>query len=396
MKRSVRDYPVAGKRVFVRVDFNVPVKDGRVADDTRIRAALPTIAYLLDQGCAVVLASHLGRPKGQVVEELRMAPVAACLSELLGRPVKTVTDCVGPSVEAAAAALAGGEVLLLENLRFHAEETANDPAFAKQLAALAEVYVNDAFGTAHRAHASTEGIAHDLPALAGLLMLGELESLGRVLRDPARPFVVLLGGLKVSDKISLIENMLKQADTILVGGAMANAFLKAKGMEIGQSKGDGEQTAVADEALAAAARAGRELLLPTDVVVAPSPEAGRAAVTVAADAIPADQMALDIGPATAAAFAARLAAAGTIYWNGPMGLFEAPDFAAGTRAVGEAVAASPAVTVAGGGDTIAAVRAFGLEGRLTHVSTGGGASMEFLEGRALPGVEALMDGDGDA
>ncbi len=227
-------------------------------------------------------------------------------------------------------------------------------------------------------------------------MLGELESLGRVLRDPARPFVVLLGGLKVSDKISLIENMLKQADTILVGGAMANAFLKAKGMEIGQSKGDGEQTAVADEALAAAARAGRELLLPTDVVVAPSPEAGRAAVTVAADAIPADQMALDIGPATAAAFAARLAAAGTIYWNGPMGLFEAPDFAAGTRAVGEAVAASPAVTVAGGGDTIAAVRAFGLEGRLTHVSTGGGASMEFLEGRALPGVEALMDGDGDA
>ena len=288
MKRSVRDYPVAGKRVFVRVDFNVPVKDGRVSDDTRIRAALPTITYLLDQGCAVVLASHLGRPKGQVVEDLRMAPVAARLAELLGRPVQTTDDCVGPTVEAAAQGLGAGGVLLLENLRFHAEETANDPAFAAQLATLAEVYVNDAFGTAHRAHASTEGIARHLPAVAGLLMLGELESLGRVLRDPARPFVVLLGGLKVSDKISLIQNMLKQADTILVGGAMANAFLKAQGHEIGASKGDGEQTAVAAEALAAAAEAGRELLLPVDVVVAPVPEAGAPAQTVAAGAIPAD------------------------------------------------------------------------------------------------------------
>ncbi|MEI6725541.1 MAG: phosphoglycerate kinase, partial [Actinomycetes bacterium] len=255
MKRSVTDYPLAGKRVLVRVDFNVPLEGGKVTDDTRIKAALPTITYLLDQGCSVVLASHLGRPKGQVVDELRMAPVAARLAELLGRPVQTADDCVGPAVEAAASALTPGDVLLLENLRFHVEETANDAVFARQLAGLADVYVNDAFGTAHRAHASTEGVTHYLPSVAGLLMIRELEILGRLLRDPARPFVVVLGGLKVSDKIGLIKHMLSIADTIVIGGAMANAFLAAKGFEVGQSKGAGDEVAVAGEVLVTAATA---------------------------------------------------------------------------------------------------------------------------------------------
>ncbi len=391
MKRSLTDYPLAGKRVLVRVDFNVPLEGGRVVDDTRIRAALPTIAYLLDQGCSVVLAAHLGRPKGQIVDDLRMAPVAVRLAELLGRPVKTAADCVGPAVEKAAAALAPGDVLLLENLRFHAEETANDGVFAKRLAGLAEVYVNDAFGSAHRAHASTEGVTHYLPSVAGLLMIRELEILGRLLRDPARPFVVVLGGLKVSDKIGVIEKMLGTADAILVGGAMANAFLAAKGYGIGLSKGDGDQVAVAAEVLAAAGKTRCELVLPRDVVVAREAVAGASASVVPADAIAADEMALDIGPETGVEFVRHVRTAGTIYWNGPLGLFELDDFSAGTKTVGEAIAASASVTVAGGGDTVAAARRFGLEARMTHVSTGGGASMEFLEGRALPGVEALMD-----
>jgi triosephosphate isomerase (TIM) len=391
MKRSLTDYPLAGKRVLVRVDFNVPLEGGRVVDDTRIRAALPTITYLLDQGCSLVLASHLGRPKGQVVDGLRMAPVAARLSELLGRPVETVADCAGPEVEAAAGALRPGDVLLLENLRFHAEETANDGVFARRLAGLAEVYVNDAFGSAHRAHASTEGVTHYLPSVAGLLMIRELEILGRLLRDPARPFVVVLGGLKVSDKIGVIEKMLGIADAILIGGAMANAFLAAKGFGIGQSKGDGDQVAVAAQVLTAAATARCELVLPRDVVVAREMVAGAPSAVVAVSAIAADEMALDIGPETAADFARHIRSAGTIYWNGPMGLFEVDEFSAGTKLVGEAIAASAAVTVAGGGDTVAAARRFALEARMTHVSTGGGASMEFLEGRALPGVEALMD-----
>ena len=391
MKRSLTDYPLAGRRVLVRVDFNVPLREGRVADDTRIRAALPTVGYLLDQGCSVVLMSHLGRPKGQVVDDLRMAPVAERLSELLGRPVASVDDCVGPAAEQAAAALRPGDVLLLENLRFHAEETANDDAFAQRLASLGDVYVNDAFGTAHRAHASTEGVTHFLPSVAGLLMAKEIEVLGRLLRDPARPFVVVLGGLKVSDKIGVIRHMLTVADTVLIGGAMANAFLAAEGHGVGVSKGVGDEVAVAGEILAEAAGAHGRLVVPVDVVTAREATAGAATRVAPADGIDADEMALDIGPRTAAEFERRLRGAGTVYWNGPMGLFEVAEFAAGTRAVGEAVAASAAVTVAGGGDTVAAVRAFGLEGRLTHVSTGGGASMEFLEGRALPGVEALMD-----
>jgi triosephosphate isomerase (TIM) len=391
MKRSLTDYPLAGKRVLVRVDFNVPLDSGRVVDDTRIRAALPTIQYLLDQGCAVVLMSHLGRPKGQVVEELRMAPVAARLGELLGRPVATADDCVGPAVAQAAAALQPGGVLLLENLRFHAEETGNDAAFSRQLAELGDVYVNDAFGTAHRAHASTEGVTHYLPSVAGLLMIKEIEVLGRLLRDPARPFVVVLGGLKVSDKIGVIRHMLTVADTVLIGGAMANAFLAAKGYGVGASKGAGDEVGVARDILAESGTARGQLLVPTDVVVAKEPVAGAQARVAPADGIGADEMALDIGPQTTAEYVHQLRGAGTIYWNGPMGLFEIAEFAAGTKAVGEAIAAAAAVTVAGGGDTVSAVRMFGLEGRLTHVSTGGGASMEFLEGRALPGVEALMD-----
>jgi phosphoglycerate kinase len=391
MKRSLTDYPLTGARVLVRVDFNVPLEGGRVADDTRIRAALPTIRHLIDQDCAVVLASHLGRPKGKVVEELRMAPVAARLGELLGRPVATADDCVGPAVEAAARALAPGEVLLLENLRFHAEETANDAAFAAQLAALADVYVNDAFGTAHRAHASTEGVTHHLPAVAGLLMTRELEMLGRLLGDPARPFVVVLGGAKVSDKIGVIRKMLTVADAILIGGAMCFTFFKAEGREVGVSRFEEDRLDVASGIAAAARESDCAFELPADVMVAPAAESGARVETVAADAMPADMMGLDIGPETVAAFAERVRGAGTIFWNGPMGLFEIDDFAAGTRALAEAVAASGAVSVVGGGDTVSALRRFGLEERVTHVSTGGGAAMEFVEGKALPGVEALLD-----
>ena len=391
MKRSLTDYPLSGERVLVRVDFNVPLADGEVADDTRIRAALPTIEYLLGRGCAVVLMSHLGRPKGQVVEELRLAPVAARLAELLGRPVLMAPDCVGAEVEAAAAGLAPGEVLLLENLRFHAEETANDPAFAARLASLASVYVDDAFGSAHRAHASTEGVAHLLPAVAGLLMVRELEMLGALLADPARPFVVVLGGAKVSDKIGVIEKMLTTADAVLVGGAMCFAFFRAAGLATGTSKVEEESVEVAGRLAAEAGAVACDFELPADILVAPAAEAGAPATVVAAAAMPADQMGLDIGPATAAAFAARVAGAGTVFWNGPMGLFEIDDFAAGTKAVAEAVAASGAVTVVGGGDTVSAVRRFGLEDRISHVSTGGGASMEFIEGRTLPGVDALLD-----
>jgi phosphoglycerate kinase len=391
MKRSVTDFPVTGRRVFLRVDFNVPLDGGRVADDTRILAALPTIDYLLDQGCSLVIASHLGRPNGQVVEALRLDPVAARLTELLDRPVHKLDDCVGDAVVTAARALAPGEILLLENLRFHAEETANDPAFAAQLAALADVFVNDAFGAAHRAHASTEGIARCIPGVAGLLMQRELEMLGRLLTDPARPFIVVLGGAKVSDKIGVIERMLTLADAILVGGAMCFPFVKAAGLEVGRSKLEAEALDAAAHLRSAAAASTCAFVLPDDIVVAAEPVAGAPTTVVSAGAIPADEMGLDIGPATIAAFATRIAVAGTIFWNGPMGLFEIDDFAAGTRAVGEAIVASAAVTVAGGGDTVAAVRRFGLEERLTHVSTGGGASMEFLEGKELPGVAALLD-----
>jgi len=390
-KICVADYPVQGRKVFVRVDFNVPLEGGNVADDTRIEAALPTIQYLIDRGCPVVLASHLGRPKGKVVEGLRLDPVAQRLSDLLDREVQKVEECVGAEVAAAAEGLQPGEILLLENVRFHAEETVNDAGFAAQLAGLADIFVNDAFGAAHRAHASTEGIAHRLPAVAGLLMKRELEALGALLADPSRPFVVVLGGAKVSDKIGVIEKMLTLADAVLVGGAMCFPLLKAQGLAVGTSKVEDGTEEIAAQALAAAAASAGAFLLPSDLVAATAAEAGVAKQTVAADAIPPDHMGLDIGPQTIAAFAERLTSAGTVFWNGPMGLFEIDDFAVGTRAVGEAIVSSGATSVVGGGDTVSALRHFGLEERITHVSTGGGASMEFLEGKSLPGVAALLD-----
>jgi phosphoglycerate kinase len=391
-KKTVRDVDVRGKRVLVRVDFNVPLdKEGRVSDDTRIRAALPTIDYLRQQQAKVILLSHLGRPKGQVKEELRMDPVARRLEELLGSPVRKVGACVGPEVEAAVAHLEPGQVLLLENVRFYPEEEKNDPEFARRLASLAEVFVNDAFGTAHRAHASTAGVAQYLPAVAGFLMEKEIDFLSRVLESPEAPFVAVLGGAKVSDKIGVLQNLLDRVDALLIGGGMANTFLAARGFAVGRSLVETDKIGVAAEVLAAAEAKGVKLLLPEDVVVAPeaSTQAPRRTVPVAE--IPAEEMVCDIGPATAQKFAEAVAGARTVVWNGPMGVFEVEPFTAGTRRVAEAVAACPGLTVVGGGDSVAALTALGLADKVSHVSTGGGASLEFLEGRRLPGVEVLED-----
>lgn len=386
---TVKDLDVKGKRVLVRVDFNVPLDaSGKITDDTRIRAALPTIQYLLDAGAAVILMSHLGRPKG-VDEALRLDPVAARLSELIGRPVRKVNDCVGPQVEATARALQPGEVLLLENLRFYKEETQNDPEFAKKLASLADVYVNDAFGAAHRAHASTAGVAAYLPAAAGLLLAKELEVLGNALERPERPFLAILGGAKVADKIGVIRNLLTKVDTLLIGGGMGYTFLKAKGYEVGRSLLDAERIELAKELMAEAERRGVRLLLPVDVVVADRFSNDANTKVVPVDAIPPDWEGLDIGPKTRELFAAEVKKARTIIWNGPLGAFEMPTFAAGTRAVAEALAQSDGTTIIGGGDSAAAVEQFGLAGAMSHISTGGGASLEFLEGKILPGVAAL-------
>ncbi|MFO7264928.1 MAG: phosphoglycerate kinase [Limnochordales bacterium] len=390
-KMTVSDLDMAGKRVLVRVDFNVPLQDGEVADDTRIRAALPTIEYLRRQGARVILVSHLGRPKGKVVEELRMAPVARRLSQLLGTEVKTVPACVGPEVEAAAAQLKDGEVLLLENIRFYPGEEKNDPEFAKQLAAIADAYVNDAFGTAHRAHASTVGVAQLLPAAAGFLMQKELEYLGRALENPERPFLAILGGAKVSDKIGVIRNLLPKVDAIAIGGGMAYTFLKAQGYEVGKSIVDEERLELAKELMAEAKQRGVTFLLPVDVVVADkfAPDAARKVVDVSE--IPADWQGLDIGPKTRKLFAKEISRAKTIVWNGPMGVFEWEPFAEGTAEIARAMAESDAVTIVGGGDSAAAVEKFGLADKMSHVSTGGGASLEFLEGKELPGVAVLKD-----
>jgi len=388
-KKTIRDISVAGKRVLVRVDFNVPQdKAGNITDDTRIRAALPTIQYLRDKGAKVILCSHLGRPKGKVAEEFRLAPAARRLSELLGTPVVNPSDCIGPKVEKAVAAMKAGDVVLLENLRFYAQEEANDPAFAKQLAGLAEVYVNDAFGTAHRAHASTEGVTHYLPAVAGLLMERELNFLGKALSAPTRPFVAILGGAKVSDKIGVIENLLPQVDQLIVGGGMANTFLKAQGYEVGDSLLEADKLDLAKDLLK---RGGKKLLLPVDVVIANAFAADAKHRVVPVDKVSAGWRILDIGPQSVTRFSAVLKTARTVVWNGPMGVFEFPAFAAGTVAIAKALAGTGATTIIGGGDSAAAVEQAGVADKMTHISTGGGASLEFLEGKVLPGVAALQD-----
>ncbi len=390
-KQTIRDVEVKGKRVLVRADFNVPLDDGRITDDRRIREALPTIAELRQQGARVILASHLGRPDGKVVDSLRLDPVAQRLGELLGAPVRKLPDCVGPEVQRAVAEMRDGQVVLLENLRFHREEEANDEQFARALASLADLYVNDAFGTAHRAHASTVGVTRFLPAVAGLLMEKELTYLSRALEDPRRPFVAILGGKKVSDKIGVIRNLLTRADALLIGGAMGYTFLRAQGLPVGASLCEEDKLDLARSLMDDAAKRKVMFRLPDDVVVADRFAQDAAHRVVPAGAIPEGWMGMDIGPQASAAYADVIARAGTVMWNGPMGVFEFPAFAAGTRAVAEAMAKSKAVTIVGGGDSAAAVQQMGLAEHMTHISTGGGASLEFLEGKQLPGVAALLD-----
>lgn len=391
-KLTVSDIDPAGERVFVRADFNVPLSpQGQITDDRRIRAALPTIELLMAKGAKVILASHLGRPKGKFDPTATMDVVAARLSELLGRNVEKLSDCVGAEVEARVAAMKPGDVVILENLRFHKEEEANDSTFAASLAALADIYVNDAFGTAHRAHASTEGIARHIPGVAGLLMQKEIEALGGILTNPGRPFVAILGGKKVSDKIGVIGNLLNKADAILIGGGMAYTFFKAQGYEVGKSILDESHVEFAAGVMEKAKEMGVAIHLPTDIVVADAFSADANHEVVPADAIPADWEGVDIGPDTRASFARIITGAGTVLWNGPMGVFELLPFAEGTIAVAQAMVDSKAVTVVGGGDSAAACEQFGFAEKMTHVSTGGGASLEFLEGIVLPGVEALRD-----
>jgi phosphoglycerate kinase len=390
-KASVREAEVAGRRVLVRVDFNVPLEDGGVADDTRIRAALPTIELLRERGAALVLCSHLGRPEGKAVPELSLRPVAARLSELLGAEVKLAPSVVGGEVELLARGLGPGDVLLLENTRFEPGETENDPKLAEALAELADLYVNDAFGAAHRAHASTEGVARCLPGYAGLLLERELEELGAVVESPKRPLVVVLGGAKVSDKIGVIDRFLEIADAILVGGAMCFSFFRAQGIASGDSLVEEEGVKLAAEALERARESDCALELPVDLVLGRGFDAGAERRESDGVEVPEGWMGLDIGPRTAAAYAEAIATAGTVLWNGPMGAFELAPFAAGTRAVAEAVATAAATTVIGGGDSVAALVKFGLDDRVDWLSTGGGASLELLEGRKLPGVEALLD-----
>lgn len=387
-KKTIRDVQVDGKTALVRVDFNVPLQDGVVVDDTRILAAIPTIEYLLEHDAKVVLCSHLGRPKGVPVEALSLAPVAGRLSQLLGIPVEFSKDCVGSEAESRARALEPGQVLLLENTRFHPEEKLNDPEFAKALASLGELYVNDAFGSAHRAHASSEGVAHYLPAVAGFLMEREITVLGEVLSSPERPFVAVLGGAKISDKIGVVENLIQIADTILLGGGMANTFLASKGFELGDSLVEVDSLGIAKGLLD---RAGEKIQLPIDLVVAEGFSSEATYRVVPVDRVEAGWQALDIGPETVSSYVSVIAKAETIVWNGPVGVFEFDPFAKGTNALAEAIAATDAKAIIGGGDSAAAIRKAGLEGKVYHVSTGGGASLEFLEGKVLPGVAALED-----
>ncbi len=386
-KKTVRDVDLKGKRVLMRADFNVPLDGTTITDDTRIRAALPTIQYILENGASLVLMSHLGRPKG-VTPSLRLQPVADRLGELLGKPVKMAPDVVGDEVQAMAEALAPGGILLLENTRFYSEEKNNDPAFSAKLAAMGDLFVNDAFGTAHRAHASTVGVADTLPAVAGFLIEKEIAFLGKATSNPESPYVVILGGAKVSDKIAVIENMLDKADTILIGGGMANTFFKAQGFEMGDSLVENDAV---DTATALIAKAGGKIVLPVDAVVADAFDNDANIKVVDVDAVEPGWRILDIGPKTIALFQGRLAGAKTVVWNGPMGVFEMPNFATGTFAIAETLASIDAVTIIGGGDSASAVNKAGVADKVSHVSTGGGASLEYLEGKVLPGVAALED-----
>jgi phosphoglycerate kinase len=387
-KKTVRDIDVQGKKVLERVDFNVPLKDGKVDDGTRVKAALPTIQYLLDHGAAVILCSHLGRPKGGPDPKFSLKPVAEYLSGLLGKPVAFAEDCIGPVAEAAARALKPGEVLVLENTRFHPEEEKNDLGMAEKLASLADLYVNDAFGTAHRAHASTEGVTHFKPGVAGFLLEKEIKYLDQAVSNPKRPFVAILGGAKISDKIGVIKNLLSKADAVLIGGGMANTFLKAQGYPVGDSLVEDEALDKAKEVLALG---GTKLRLPVDLVLGDKFDAEANMKVIATGPIPDGWRILDIGPETIKAYARAVKGAGTVVWNGPMGVFEFPKFATGTFGVAKAVAESGAISVIGGGDSVSAVEKSGMADKITHISTGGGASLEMLEGLALPGVAALQD-----
>jgi phosphoglycerate kinase len=387
-KKTVRDVDLRGKRVLMRVDFNVPMADGVVTDDKRIRAALPTIQYVLDQGASVILMSHLGRPKGGPDPEFSLKAPAETLGKLLGKPVQMAPDCVGPAVEAMASALKPGDVLMLENTRFHKGEEKNDLELAERMSVLGDVYVNDAFGSAHRAHSSTEGVARFLPAVSGFLMEQELEYLGRATENPARPYVAILGGAKISDKIAVVENLLSKCDTLIIGGGMANTFLAAKGYNMQDSLVEAGSVQTAAAILASA---GDRLMLPVDAVVADKFDAEAASQVVDVDKIPAGWRMLDIGPRSVEKFGAALKAAKLVVWNGPLGVFEMPKFAEGTFAIARLLAESGATTVIGGGDSASAVKKAGAAKKMTHVSTGGGASLEFLEGKVLPGVAALND-----